>query len=128
LPGEGATAGTADTGAGDGGSSGVGTISWCQALAVLQAKCQRCHQDPTKNGAPMSLLTWEDTHAPWSATQDVHDVMLAAVERDFMPYVVLNNPPTNLMPPVEPLAADEKTTLVAWLRQGALLEGGAHCP
>jgi hypothetical protein len=45
-----------------------------------------------------------------------------------MPPVALNQPPTNLMPPVEPLTADEKTTLLGWLEQGAKPVGGTDCP
>jgi hypothetical protein len=45
-----------------------------------------------------------------------------------MPYVALNDPPTSLMPPVEPLTAEEKATLLAWLEQGAEPEGGTDCP
>lgn len=54
--------------------------------------------------------------------------MLDAVAKDFMPFVALNEPPTNLMPPVEPLTVDEKATLLGWLEQGALPEGGTDCP
>ena len=45
-----------------------------------------------------------------------------------MPYVALNEPPFSLVPPVEPLTADEKDTLLGWLKQGALPEGGTNCP
>ena len=112
---------------GTGGTTGDAAITWCEARSVLQAKCQRRHQEPPQNGAPMALLTYEDTQAPWSIDKDVHDVMLNAVQRDFMPYMALNDPPTNLMPPVEPLTADEKATLLGWLEQGALPEGGTEC-
>lgn len=115
------------TGSVGGGASGD-PVKWCDALAVIKAKCQRCHQDPLQNGAPMPLLTYEDTQAEWSSTQSTHDVMLDVVSRDIMPYVALNDPPTSLMPPVEPLTAAEKSTLVSWLEQGALPEGGTDCP
>lgn len=114
----------------DGGKGGAPSephVTWCEALRVLEAKCQRCHGDPPKNGAPMPLVTYEDTQATWSATQDVHHVMERAVSSDFMPYVELNEPPASLMPPVEPLDAEEKATLLAWLRAGAKAEGGTDC-
>jgi hypothetical protein len=76
----------------------------------------------------MPLLTYEDTQGPWSSTQVVHDVMLDVVSRGIMPYVTLNDPPTSLMPPVAPLTAAEKATLLGWLQQGALPEGGTDCP
>jgi hypothetical protein len=116
--------GTASTG---GGASGA-PVNWCDALVVIKAKCQRCHQDPLRNGAPMPLLTYDDTQGPWSSTQVVHDVMLDVVSRDIMPYVALNDPPSSVMPPVEPLTAAEKATLVGWLEQGALPVGGTDCP
>jgi hypothetical protein len=54
--------------------------------------------------------------------------MLLVVERDFMPYVALNEGDDPIMPPVEPLTGDEKATLLAWLRQGALPLDGTACP
>ena len=116
---------------GEGGNAGSGNgeaITWCQARTVLKANCQRCHQDPMKNGAPIALLTYEDTQGPWSATELVHDVMLRAVEEGFMPYLALNDPPTSLMPPVSPMSAPDKATLIAWLKQGAKPVGGTDCP
>jgi hypothetical protein len=50
------------------------------------------------------------------------------VEIDYMPYVDLNNLPDPIMPPVEPLTAEEKATLLGWFAQGALPEGGTDCP
>jgi hypothetical protein len=76
----------------------------------------------------MALLAYEDTQGMWTLTKDVHDVMLDAVSRDFMPYVALNEPPTSLMPPVESLSDAEKATLLKWLMEGALPEGGTDCP
>jgi len=119
------TAGGADS---SGGSANGDAVKWCDALAVIKAKCQRCHQDPLQNGAPMPLLTYDDTQATWSSTQAVHDVMLDVVDRGIMPYVTLNDPPNSLMPPVEPLTSTEKATLLGWLKQGALPAGGTACP
>lgn len=109
--------------------SGGTEISFCEALTVIHAKCQRCHQQPPKNGAPVPFLTYEDTQAPYYTTDmKFSDVMLGAVERGFMPYVALNDGPNPIMPPVEPLTPDEKATLLGWLKQGALPEGGTDCP
>lgn len=115
-------------GLGSAGAASNGPIAWCDALQVIETKCQRCHQEPPKNGAPMPLLTYEDTQAEWTLTKAVHHVMLDAVTRGFMPYVELNDPPNSLMPPVEPLTDEEKAALLAWLMQGALPEGGTDCP
>jgi len=105
------------------------TVPFCDALTVIRAKCRRCHQDPPQNGAPVPFLTYEDTQARYFMTNmKFSDVMLPAVEKDFMPFVAANNAPNPIMPPVEPLTAAEKATLVGWLKQGALPEGGTTCP
>jgi hypothetical protein len=116
-------------GAGGGGADSGPPVSFCQALTVIRAKCQRCHQDPPRNGAPVPFLDYEDTQAPYvDDTLKYSDVMLLAVERDFMPYVALNEGDDPIMPPVESLTAGEKATLLAWLKQGALPLGGTACP
>jgi hypothetical protein len=114
--------------AGSGGTSAE-SIPFCDALAVIRAKCQRCHQAPPLHGAPVPFLTYADTQAPYGTSEFKYtDVMLPAVEAGRMPSLELNGPPTNLMPPVEPLTAVEKETLVGWLRQGGLPQGGTDCP
>jgi hypothetical protein len=115
---------------GTAGAGGTGDlISFCDALTVIRAKCQRCHQDPPRNGAPVPFLTYADTQAQYGTSEFKYsDAMLLAVDEGRMPYVALNNPPTSIMPPVEPLTDDEKATLLGWLRQGALPEGGTDCP
>ncbi len=47
---------------GTGGSTGTTVSSGlpCNVQAILQANCQRCHSNPTQNGAPMPLMTWSD--------------------------------------------------------------------
>jgi hypothetical protein len=115
-------------GVGGGADSGP-PVSFCQALTVIRTKCQRCHQDPPKNGAPVPFLDYDDTQAPYvDDTLKYSDVMLLVVERDFMPYVTLNEGDDPIMPPVEPLTGDEKATLLGWLRQGALPLDGTACP
>ncbi len=113
----------------DGGAGSVGEpIPFCDAFKVVQAKCQRCHQDPPKNGAPVPFLSYEDTQAQYGTTEFKYsDVMLSAVETDLMPYLALNGGANPIMPPVEPLTAAEKATLLGWLKQGALPEGGTDC-
>lgn len=113
-----------------GGSDAGGPVPFCQALVVIRAKCQRCHGEPLQNAAPVPFLTYEDTQAQYydEADKKFSAVMLSVVERDVMPYVSLNEGPTPIMPPVEPLTAEEKATLLGWLKQGALPEGGTDCP
>ena len=125
---------TADGGNGggtnaDGGVGSADLVPFCDALQVIRAKCQRCHQDPPQHGAPAPFLTYEDTQAKYPNTEMTYaDFMLHDVESGLMPFVALNNPPTSLMPPVEPLTDEEKNTLVTWLKQGAKPVGGTDCP
>jgi hypothetical protein len=116
---------------GTGGQAGSPdqSVAFCDALVVVQAKCQRCHGNPLKNGAPVPFLTHEDFHQQYGTSEfKWWEVAVGVVEKDIMPYVALNEPPTSLMPPVEPLTPDEKATLMGWLGQGALPEGGTECP
>jgi hypothetical protein len=114
-------------GAGSGSSNGG--VAFCEALKVIRDKCQRCHQAPPQHGAPVPLLTYEDTQAPYYTTdRSWSDAIAGAVERGTMPDLAQNDPPTSLMPPVEPLTRGEKATLLDWLDQGALPEGGTNCP
>ena len=103
-------------------------IRFCDALAVIRAKCQRCHTDPPQQGAPVPFLTYEDTQAPYGASETYADRMLIAVEGDIMPPVGFNDPPVSIKPPVEPLTINEKATLLGWLKQGAKPVGGTDCP
>jgi len=119
-------------GAGGAGTEGGGpatAIAFCEAFQVIRAKCQRCHNDPTVNGAPVPFLSYEDTQAQYYMTDlKWSDVMVGMVENDFMPFVALNDSPDLVGGTVEPLTADEKATLLGWLKQGALPEGGTDCP
>jgi len=112
-----------------GGAESGPPVAFCEALTVMRAKCQRCHQDPTKNSAPVPFLTYEDTQAAYYDTdRKFSDVMLSVVELEIMPYVSLNDGDDPIMPPVEPLTRDEKATLLGWLKQGALPVDGTDCP
>jgi hypothetical protein len=95
----------------------------CDVEAVLRARCQRCHNSsdeldrcsPAKTclRGPFPLLTWSDTHANFDGTP-VFELMQTVVETDFMP---LQSPPVS--PPAAPLDADQKATLLAWVRSCA---------
>lgn len=125
-----------DTSSGGGGGTGAtggvdsgAEVRFCDALEVMRAKCQRCHGDPLANAAPVPFLTYQDTQVPYFDSGKTYaDIMLSVVERDVMPYVSLNEGDNPIMPPVEPLTADEKTTLLGWLKQGARPAGGTDCP
>jgi hypothetical protein len=94
----------------------------CPVRRIIETKCQRCHQDPPRNGAPFPLLTWENTRAEYG-TRLVYEAMLPAIESDFMPFTQLE-----LDPPVEPLTPDEKSTMLDWLESGAPSVPGPSCP
>lgn len=127
----GAPGGVAGAPMGDAGAAGEGGggITFCAALEVARAKCQRCHSNPLQNGAPVPFVTYEDFQAPYGSSGITYgEAAIRLVKEDIMPYVFLNDPPTSLMPPVEPLTAEEKATLLGWLEQGAKPEGGTACP
>jgi hypothetical protein len=120
VPGEGgmpAAAGHAVGGADSAGEGGAGVAPEpmfpCEIEAILTSKCQRCHQDPPRNDAPFPLLTWSDTRRSYGV-QLVYQAMLPAIESDFMPLTEIE-----LDPPVQPLTANEKETLLDWLEGGA---------
>ena len=129
LGGSGGAAGAPTTDEGGSGANPEAPILFCDALTVVRNKCQRCHNDPPENGAPVPFLTFEDFHAQYGTSEFAWwEVAVGMVEDDIMPYVALNAPPFSIMPPVEPLTVEEKATLLGWLKQGALPEGGTDCP
>jgi hypothetical protein len=103
----------------------------CNVEAVLRAKCQRCHNSkavldrcyPAKTcvRGPFPLLTWSDTHALQGSTP-TFELMRRAVESGLMPFQT-----TDISPPVEPLDAEEKATLINWAKACAPA-GSKACP
>lgn len=59
-----------------------------------------------EHGAPFPFITWEDVQRPIDG-RPLHEWMLEAIEEEKMP-----------LPPVT-LTAEERETLVSWLREGA---------
>jgi len=97
-------------------------VTWCQALGVLEASCQRCHADPQQNGAPFPLVSYEHTQAPYYNTdKKIFEQMRKAVADDFMPAQL------DLDPPVQSLSCAQKTTLLRWIDEGAESVGGLDC-
>jgi hypothetical protein len=103
-------------------------LNFCDALPILESKCQRCHQDPPMNGAPFPLLTYSDTQEaaplPDEPERKRAEDMRNAVETNSMPFMSLS-----LEPPVSPLTCAERATLLDWLRKGAFPppEGQEDC-
>lgn len=116
------------SGSSSGGAHAGPPIPAC-VLKVIEDKCQRCHGDPLAHGAPVAFFTVDDFQAPYAdGTFKWWEVAADRVENDKMPFVALNQPPNPIMPPVEPLTPDEKTTLLDWLNAGALPDDGSACP
>jgi hypothetical protein len=80
----------------------------CEVDAAFAAKCRRCHNVPTRHGAPFVFLTWEETHAERHG-QRLYELIGRAVKSGFMPYKIQANPP------VEPLTEQEKQAILDWV-------------
>jgi uncharacterized membrane protein len=106
-------------------STDAASVSWCEAFAIIQRKCQRCHADPPENGAPFSLMEYSDTQVLFGKRR-VWRQMRDAVASGAMPFVELTDL-LHLDPPVEDLTPEEKATLIAWLDQCAQAIGGLDC-
>jgi len=122
---DGGSAGT--SGDGNGGEQALALPS-C-VLQVVHDKCQRCHGNPLRHGAPVAFFTVNDFQAQYFDSEfKWWEVAADRVDAGSMPFVSLNNAATPPMPPVEPLTPTEKTTLLDWLKAGALPDDGSACP
>ena len=123
MPDSGA-AGTAEGGAA--GAPSAGPVLWCDAFKVINCVCQQCHQNPPLNGAPIPLMTYEDTQPPFpfpSSTNRVWQKMQMDVSTKAMPF--MGDP--SILPTVKPLTDEQFNTLLTWLAEGAHDEGGTEC-
>ncbi len=84
----------------------------CKVDDIFASKCRRCHTIPTRHGAPLVFLTWDDTRQD-RLGQPLYAVIGRAVRTSFMPYRVEANPP------VMPLTDDEKKIILDWVDAGA---------
>ncbi len=86
---------------------------------VVADECRLCHNAKLEFGAPMPLLTWEDTQetAPTDPQREVWEVMEIRV-----------GSATSPMPPggVGDFTTDERAVLDAWFQAGAP-PGTGHC-
>jgi hypothetical protein len=96
----------------------------CDVKAVLHDVCDICHSSPPKNGAPLSLVSYADTQAPFTQlpTYDhvpTWKVMGDAVASGFMPEPW----------PGVTFSAAQRQTLLAWIAAGApSMAPGTQCP
>jgi len=88
---------------------------FCDAFAVMQQKCLRCHGNPTANGAPFRLDSYEATQVRSRDGSELRsERMREVIESAYMPPLKLR-----VDPAVEPLTCEERRTLLAWLDDGA---------
>jgi hypothetical protein len=82
----------------------------CDVARVLHDVCQACHSAPPALGAPMPLVTYDDTQAPSKSNpaEPVWQRMKARL-----------HDPKSPMPPTAPLAPSDLAALDAWLGAGA---------
>jgi hypothetical protein len=113
-----------EAGLSEGTSPSDAPVPWCAAYHIINCVCQQCHQNPPLNGAPIPLMTYDDTQAPFGTKELVWQVMQDVVSSRFMPFT---GDPT-VMPVVLPLDDDDYNTMLAWLGQGATDLGGQDCP
>jgi len=102
-------------------------VPWCAAYHIINCVCQQCHQNPPIHGAPIPLMTFADTQAPFppsSTKNKVWQTMQDAVSTRFMPYTG----DKTVLPPVQPLSDADYDTLLSWFAQGATDLGGQDCP
>jgi hypothetical protein len=75
--------------------------------AVLGSKCQTCHNDPLRNGAPFPLLTFADVHGLFDDTIPIFEEMYLRIQPGAHPHMPFGNAPQ--------LTTGEFTTLSGWL-------------
>jgi hypothetical protein len=97
----------------DGGRGSTGdTALPCDVQEVLHEACGGCHGSTPRWGAPMALVTWEDTQqaAMSDPERTVHELMKERL-----------NDASDPMPPAahDQMTAEEKALLNAWLDGGA---------
>ena len=84
----------------------------CDVATVLH-KCQTCHTVPPRNGAPISLVTYEDTQRLYRG-DPVWKLMGRDVKSGRMPLAIVT------------LDQNERDAVVRWSEAGG--QPGASCP
>jgi hypothetical protein len=103
-------------------------VSYCQVEPILNARCRRCHGEPQKNGAPLSLATFDAIVAdyPAGSGRAAWHTMQRMVSEQIMPPVTLT--PDDGAGPVQPLSDDQRSQLLDWLNAGAPRGAGCTAP
>ncbi|HTR49258.1 MAG TPA: hypothetical protein VMJ10_01045 [Kofleriaceae bacterium] len=111
------TAGSGGAGSAGGGSNANATGDLpCDVQTILSDHCTSCHGDPPSNGAPMSLVTYDDLIAPGTDGQSIAQRALVRMTSTTMPM-----PPA----PSAPVAATDIATFQAWV--DAAMPPGTAC-
>jgi hypothetical protein len=85
---------------------------------IVRDKCWQCHRNPPRYGAPVPLVTYDDTQS-LKGTRPYSEVMLERITADF-----------NAMPPAnQPQLSDLETTLIErWVANGSPAGTGTTAP
>ncbi len=106
--------------AGGGVDSASAQLLPCEIRSILQKRCQFCHGQPERYGAPMPLAAWMDFQAAaksnsQKSVREMTETVLAAGRM----------PPANA--PGGSLTDAERATLATWLEAGAPASTKAAC-
>ncbi|MEM7446729.1 MAG: hypothetical protein AAF355_00640 [Myxococcota bacterium] len=82
-----------------------------EVAAILAEQCVNCHGSEPRFGAPMSLVTWNDFHAP-SISKPNRKTFEVVMDR-------LRSPVSPMPPPPAVLEESELATLETWIQEGA---------
>jgi uncharacterized membrane protein len=95
----------------------------CEVQAVLSEVCDVCHSSPPQNGAPIPLVTYADTQAPFTALPTYDHVPTWRVMGDAVQSGLMPAPWPGVM-----LSADQEQTLLSWVDAGAPpIASGVEC-
>lgn len=111
--GDGDVSGDADAsgdGDGDGGDGGGRLPLPCDVAGVLEGNCIRCHAERPQQGAPMSLLSWQDLTATNDDGRPIYELVIERVLSTVRPM-----PP----PPNPVLGAAQIDAIERWAADGA---------
>jgi uncharacterized membrane protein len=88
-------------------------VTYCDVQPIIEARCVRCHGDPTEHSAPFSLTSYVATQQTYFDAP-IYERMAVAVRADSMPPVTLD-----VTPPVVDVTSAEEAQIVDWADAGA---------
>ena len=98
-----------DAWARSGAAEGPPPFAWnTDVLPIVQASCLGCHSDPPRNGAPMPLVSYDQTQIPSRSGRPVYEAMGLRVVDSVTP-----------MPPMGALDPTSIRTIRVWAATGA---------